>query len=101
VLLWLLTSDKAGTKSPEYLWQNLLLKDRYDLHTGEAISVTGCGGPYNNEVTRLPHFLDNQLTDGGEVVSLTHQLPFPQEDSWYSFLLQAELNSHSWCSWKD
>jgi hypothetical protein len=34
--------------------------------------------------------MDNQLTDGGEVVSLTHQLPFtPQEDSWYSFLLEA------------
>jgi hypothetical protein len=36
--------------------------------------------------------LDNQLTDGSQVVSLTH-LPVaicPQEDSWYSFLLQAE-----------
>jgi hypothetical protein len=33
-------------------------------------------------------FLDNRLTDGGEVVSLTRRLPFaPQEDSWYSFLL--------------
>jgi hypothetical protein len=28
------------------------------------------------ETMRLPHFLDNQLTDGGEVVSLTHQPPF-------------------------
>jgi hypothetical protein len=25
---------------------------------------------------RLPHVLDNQLTDGGEVVSLTHRPPF-------------------------
>jgi hypothetical protein len=41
-------------------------------------------------MSRLPHFLDNWLTDGGEVVSLTHQLPFTlQEESWYSFLLQA------------
>jgi hypothetical protein len=28
------------------------------------------------EMSRLPHFLDNRLTDGGEVVSLTRQLPF-------------------------
>jgi hypothetical protein len=43
-------------------------------------------------MSRLPHFLDIQLTDGGEVVSLMHQPPFtPQEDSWYSFLLEAEL----------
>jgi hypothetical protein len=35
--------------------------------------------------------LDNQLTDGGEVVSLKRRPLFtPQEDSWYSFLLEAE-----------
>jgi hypothetical protein len=28
------------------------------------------------EMSRLPHFLDNRLTDGGEAVSLVHQLPF-------------------------
>jgi hypothetical protein len=36
-------------------------------------------------------FLDNRLTDGGEVVSLTPRPPFnPQEEPWYSFLLEAE-----------
>jgi hypothetical protein len=40
---------------------------------------------------RVPHFLDNRLTDGGKVVSLTHRPNFtPQEDSWYSFLLESE-----------
>jgi hypothetical protein len=35
--------------------------------------------------------LDSQLTDGGKVVSLTRRLPCtPQDDSWYSFLLEAE-----------
>jgi hypothetical protein len=35
--------------------------------------------------------LDNRLTDGGKVVSLTRRLSLiPQEDSWYSFLLEAE-----------
>jgi hypothetical protein len=37
------------------------------------------------ETSRLPHFLEIPFTDGGEVVSL-----YPQEDSWYSFLLEAE-----------
>jgi hypothetical protein len=34
---------------------------------GEAIPVTGRGGP---------HFLDNRLTDGGDVVSLTRRTFF-------------------------
>jgi hypothetical protein len=35
--------------------------------------------------------LDNRLTDGGEVVSLTGRPPFtPQEDSCYSIFLEAE-----------
>jgi hypothetical protein len=30
-----------------------------------AIPVTGRGGPLGCEVSRLPHFLDSCLTDGG------------------------------------
>jgi hypothetical protein len=54
--------------------------------------VTGRGGPYGCETSRLLFFLDNRLTDGGEVVSLTRRPTalYPQEDSWYSFLLEAE-----------
>jgi hypothetical protein len=37
---------------------------------GKAIPVTGHKG------SRLQHFLDNQLTDGGEVVSPTRWPPF-------------------------
>jgi hypothetical protein len=58
---------------------------------GKSIPVTGRGGPLGCERSRLPYFLDNRFTDGGEVVSLTRLLLFtPQEDSWYSFLLEAE-----------
>jgi hypothetical protein len=40
----------------------------------------GHGSPYGCETSRFPHFLDNWLTDGGEVVSLTRQPPFtPRE----------------------
>jgi hypothetical protein len=57
----------------------------------KAIHLSGCGGPQGCETSRLPHFLDNRLTDGGKVVSLTRRQPFvPQEDSWYSFLLEAK-----------
>jgi hypothetical protein len=59
---------------------------------GKAIPVTGRGGPKGCEASRIPHFLDNRVTDGGEVVSLTHRPAAldTQEDSWYSFLLEPE-----------
>jgi hypothetical protein len=43
---------------------------------GKAIPVTGHGGPQGCETSRLPHFLDNRLTDSGKVVSLTRRPPF-------------------------
>jgi hypothetical protein len=51
------------------------------------------------EKNHLPHrasnprpILDSRLLDGSEVVSLTCRRTalYPQEDSWYSFLLEAE-----------
>jgi hypothetical protein len=43
---------------------------------GKAIPETGREGPQGYETSRLPHFLENRLTDGGEVVSLTRRQPF-------------------------
>jgi hypothetical protein len=40
------------------------------------LPLTGCGGPWSCETSRLPHFLCNWLTDSGEVVSPMYQLPF-------------------------
>jgi hypothetical protein len=58
---------------------------------GKAVPVTGRRGPYGCETSRRPYFLDNRLTDSGEVVSFTHRPPFtPQENSWYAFLLETE-----------
>jgi hypothetical protein len=43
------------------------------------------------ETPRFPDFIDNHLTDVGEVVGLTGWPRFnPQEDSCYSFLLEAK-----------
>jgi hypothetical protein len=60
----------------------------------KAIPVTGRGGLYGWKMLRIPHCLDNGLTDGSKVVSLTH-LPLYSPESlffcfWYSFLLKAE-----------
>jgi hypothetical protein len=43
---------------------------------GKAIPVTCREGPWSCETSRLPHFLDNSLADGGEVVSPTRRPPF-------------------------
>jgi hypothetical protein len=49
---------------------------------GKVTTATEREGPQGCETSRLPHFLDNRLTDGSEVVSLTCRPPFtPQEDS--------------------
>jgi hypothetical protein len=61
---------------------------------GKFVPVTGRGGPYGYETSRLSHFLDSRLTDGGELVSLTHRSPlYLQEDSWYSFPLEAQSSA--------
>jgi hypothetical protein len=59
---------------------------------GKVFPVTGRGGPLGCETSRLPYFTDNRLTDGGEDVSLTRRQTafYPQKDTWYSFLLEAE-----------
>jgi hypothetical protein len=37
----------------------------------KAILVTGHGGPYGCETSRLKHYLNDKQKDGGEVISLT------------------------------
>jgi hypothetical protein len=57
----------------------------------KAIHITGRGGLRCCQTSRISHSVDNRLTDGGEVVSLTCRLRFtPREYFWYSFLSQAE-----------
>jgi hypothetical protein len=42
---------------------------------GKALPVTGRGTSYGCETSRLPHFLDTLLTDGGEVSFLSTVRP--------------------------
>jgi hypothetical protein len=61
----------------------------------KVIPVTGRGGPYSYETSRLPHFPENLFTDGCVFFRLTRRppAPYPHEDSWYSFLLEVESTS--------
>jgi hypothetical protein len=63
------------------------------VRKGNSGPVTGCEGPYGCEMLRVPHFLDNRLTDDGEAVILMcwPATPYSQEDSLYWFLLVTEL----------
>jgi hypothetical protein len=40
---------------------------------GKTIPVTCRGGLFGCNMSRIPHFVDSHLRDGGEVVSFTHQ----------------------------
>jgi hypothetical protein len=56
----------------------------------KAMPVNGREVPYGCEMLRIPHFLDNQLADGGEVVNFKRQQYFDlQEIFWYSLLLES------------
>jgi hypothetical protein len=48
-----------------------------------------------SETSRFVHCLDDRLTDGGEVVSLTPRPPFTPGILLYSFLLEGEPTSGS------
>jgi hypothetical protein len=65
----------------------------------KVIPLTGSGGPYICETSILSHFLHHRLTDGGETVSLTSRPSFTQ-NSWYSFLLEAESTPGPQRGWK-
>jgi len=56
------------------------------------------------QALKVPRGLDSQISrqlahEGGKVVSVM-PLP-PKKYSWYSFLLETELNPGPQCSWKD
>jgi hypothetical protein len=46
----------------------------------KLLLLSGRGDSYGLEWLRLPHFLDNRLTDCSEVVSLTHRPQFTPEN---------------------
>jgi hypothetical protein len=74
----------SATSRKYFLWNPPVVSSHHHcyqqpsfLYKGKTIPVTSCEGPQGYETSRLSHFLDNRLTDGGEVVSLTRRPPFP------------------------
>jgi hypothetical protein len=54
----------------------------------QAIPVEGHGGLRGYDMLRIPHYLDNRLTDGGKVVSPMHLPHFtPQKIIIFMFLV--------------
>jgi hypothetical protein len=65
-----------------------------------ASPITGHGDLQGCEMLMIPHFLGSPLSDGSRVVSFTCQQQFtPQEDFWYTFLLEADPTLGPQCSW--
>jgi hypothetical protein len=61
----------------DYIFKfSAILNDKWGKGKGKAILIRSRGGPYGCETSRLSHFLDNQLTHGGEVVSLMRRPSF-------------------------
>jgi hypothetical protein len=69
---------------------HFLLMRLVKVKKGKAIPVTDRGGPESCETSRLPHFLDSELRDGGISLTRWPATLYPQEHSWYSFLLETE-----------
>jgi hypothetical protein len=62
------------------------------LKNSKAVPVKGRRGPFSCEMSRLTHFLDNRLTDSGDV-RLSRRPPFtPHQYSWYSLLLGGRVD---------
>jgi hypothetical protein len=56
-------------------------KNRRETDGRKVIPVTGRRGTQGCETSKFPHFLENRLTDGGEVVSTTHRASFIPQGS--------------------
>jgi hypothetical protein len=61
----------------------------------KTIPVTFRGGPQGYEAPRLPHVLDNRLTNGGEFLSLTRWLGRPLLPGWVDPRAIAQLEGLS------
>jgi hypothetical protein len=61
--------DETVRQIPNFIYLSL---QEVKVKKGKAVPATGRGGPLGCETSRLPHFLNSRLTDGGEV-SLTRR----------------------------
>jgi hypothetical protein len=85
-----------------YIYIHYMFKPKRSSSDGKANHVTDRVGPWGCETSKFPHSLDNWPTDGSEAVKPYVPAAFyPQKDSWYSFLSEAESILGPQCGWKD
>jgi hypothetical protein len=56
-----------------FMLHSYVYGDKQRKEKDKAIPIKGRGGLWGFETSRLPHFLDNWLTDDSEVVNLTRR----------------------------
>jgi hypothetical protein len=66
----------------------------------KSLPVTGRGSPYAYETWRLPHFLDNRLTDGMRLSALSAGCPLAPERCLVLISVEAESTPGPYCGWK-
>jgi hypothetical protein len=59
----------SNSGDSDYFNLEELLRPIFCNSKSNAISETDRGGPQGCEMSKIPHFLDSHLIDGGEVVS--------------------------------
>jgi hypothetical protein len=62
----------------------LACSQRNNFKIGKVIPVLGLTGLKGCEMLRIPHCVDNRLTDDGKVVSLTHRPHFTPQKHYFS-----------------
>jgi len=72
--------DKQGSKLVlvSYNHSVIYIYIQYVSKQGKSVPLQAWSGPEGSWKLRFPDFMTT-AQDGGEVVSLTHQLPLPQE----------------------
>jgi hypothetical protein len=71
-----LAASQEGLSSVLLLLLLLLLLYYSKGNKCKVIPVTGRESPWGCETSKLPHFLDSRVTDGGKLVSLMRRPPF-------------------------
>ena len=75
--------------------------DGYSKGKGKAIPLQALCRPLGFQEVEAPKIYRQSALEDGKVVSLTHRPPLPpREDSWYTFLLEAEVTPGPHCGQK-
>jgi hypothetical protein len=74
------------------------IKYIYNCYT--IIPVAGRRGPYVCETSRLTHLIENRLTDGGVVVSLTHSPPLTPRKIPGSHWIRTFIQFRRYLNWR-